>query len=83
MPQYFFHIRAGEDLDRDEFGVDLPDLDSVRSEARRAVAGFMFDAAMDGQPLPGQSFEIVDGKGTCVLILPFDRVWDGTSQRGA
>lgn len=72
MPLYYFHIRDGERLDPDEFGVELPDLDAVRLMARRTIAEFLSDAALTGRDLPGEAFEIVDAHGTQVLTVPFD-----------
>lgn len=72
MLQCFFHIRSEHGLERDEDGVDLPDLDAVRAEARRTIAGFMQDAVMTEEPLPGYAFEITDGEGKHLLTVPFD-----------
>lgn len=72
MPCYFFHIRNCQELEQDETGVDLPDLESVRTEAIRTIAGFMRDAALTGEALPGEAFEIADAHGAPVLTVPFD-----------
>ena len=72
MPCYFFHIRAGHGLERDDTGVDLPDLQAVRTEAITTIVGFMRDAALSGKGLPGQAFEIADARGTHLLTVPFD-----------
>ena len=72
MPCYFFHIRAGQGLEPDDTGVDLPDLQAVRTEAINTIAGFMRDAALSGDALPGQAFEIADACGTHLLTVPFD-----------
>lgn len=72
MPCYVFHIRAGNRLERGDTGVDLPDLRAVRTEAINTIAGFMHDAALSGDALPGPAFEIVDACGTHLLTGPFD-----------
>ncbi len=74
MPQYFFHIRDGRTLDRDEFGIDLPDLGAVHSEARRTIAGFMMDAELGRHSMQGQAFEVADPQGTCLMVIPFEWV---------
>lgn len=71
MPQYFFHIRDGTSLDRDEFGIDLPDMGAVRVEAHRTIAGFMMDVALGRDRMPGQAFEVADASGTCLTVIPF------------
>ena len=72
MPQYFFHIRDETSLDRDEFGIELPDMGAVRAEAHRTIAGFMMDVALGRDRMPGQAFEVADATGTCVTIIPFE-----------
>ena len=72
MARYFFHIRTDGDLDRDEFGVELADLDAVRTEALRTIAGFMLDAAITGAAMPGEAFEIADAQGKALIMIPFD-----------
>ena len=37
MPRYFFNIRDGYDVDEDEEGVELPDLDAAKAEALATV----------------------------------------------
>ena len=72
MLRCFFHIRSEHSLERDEDGVELADLDAVRVEAQRTIASFIQDAAMTGEPLPGDAFEITDAQGKHLLTVPFD-----------
>jgi hypothetical protein len=37
MPRFFFDVMDGRDLNRDEIGLELDDLDRVRSEAIDAL----------------------------------------------
>jgi hypothetical protein len=72
MPLYFFHLRTGEHLDRDTVGVDLRDLDDARFEALGAIADMLRDAALIGQAVQGEAFEITDQEGQPILTLRLD-----------
>ena len=37
MPRYFFNIRDGYDVDEDEEGIELPDLEAARAEMESAA----------------------------------------------
>ncbi len=37
MPRYYFNVRDGYDLDEDDEGVELPDLETARAEAQATV----------------------------------------------
>lgn len=74
MPLYYFHIRDGERLVLDESGVELPNIDAVLQEARRTIAGFLFDAALSDDDLQGEAFEVVAADGTPVLTVRFDQL---------
>jgi hypothetical protein len=46
MPVYYFHIRRGETLETDEVGVDLPDHEAAKAEARRAAGEMLRDTSL-------------------------------------
>lgn len=71
MPLFFFHMRTGRGLDTDTIGVDLPHLDAARSQALRAISDLLRDAALTGQPVPGEAFEIADAEERPVLTVLF------------
>ena len=78
MPLYFFHLRNSEHLDEDTLGVDLPALADARVEALRALADMLRDAALTGEAVQGEAFEITDPDGQSVLTLRFDDLLDRT-----
>jgi len=43
MPKFFFDIRDQHGSEYDEVGLDLPDLDAARTQARRALGEMMLD----------------------------------------
>ena len=48
MPVYYFDINEAGVVQRDEVGLDLPDLERAISEARRTAAELMREAALRG-----------------------------------
>ena len=52
MPRYFFNIRDGYDVDEDEEGIELPDLEAARAEALATVEELRDELADAGRLLP-------------------------------
>ncbi|QFU16521.1 DUF6894 family protein [Microvirga thermotolerans] len=69
MPRFYFNIRDGYELDEDEEGIELPDLEAARAEALATVEelrGQLADAA-------NIELEIADESGRRLLTVPFFR----------
>jgi hypothetical protein len=43
MARFYFHVRADDELRRDEEGIDLPDVSAARHEALLLASGPMTD----------------------------------------
>jgi hypothetical protein len=71
MPKYFFHIRDGSDLIEDLEGMELPDDNSIRTEALAAAREIMADRIKAGKSIDGQEFLIFDEAGSQVDVVPF------------
>jgi hypothetical protein len=69
MPRYFFNIRDGYDLDEDEEGIELPDIDAARAEAQATVEELR-DQLTDAVNI---ELEIVDESGRRLMTVPFFR----------
>lgn len=69
MPRYFFNIRDGHDLDEDEEGVELPDLEAAKAEALATVEELREELADAGNI----ELEIADETGRRLLTVPFFR----------
>jgi hypothetical protein len=69
MPRYFFNIRDGYDVDEDEEGVELPDLDAAKAEALATVEELRDELADAGNI----ELEITDETGRRLLTVPFFR----------
>lgn len=51
MKRYYFDLRDGDALSRDEEGIELPDIKAVQEEAVRALADMARDRAEAGSDL--------------------------------
>ena len=69
MPRYFFNIRDGHDLDEDEEGIELPDIEAARAEALATVEELR-DQLMDAGNI---ELDITDETGRRLLTVPFFR----------
>ena len=74
MPLYYLHIRDGEQLIRDEEGVELPSVMSAKSEAEQAARELLAEKVRAGDIIDGQEFEIYDAWGNRMLNVPFRSV---------
>jgi hypothetical protein len=62
MKLYFFDIRDGEDLIPDEVGVELPDINAVKTEAALSLADITRTDFI-GQPFRHMAIEVRDDDG--------------------
>jgi hypothetical protein len=69
MPRYFFNIRDGYEVDEDEEGVELPDLEAAKAEALATVEELRDELADAGNI----ELEITDETGRRLLTVPFFR----------
>ena len=67
MPRFFFNIRDGYDLDEDEEGVELPDVEAARAEALATVEELRGELGDAGNI----ELEITDETGRRLLTVPF------------
>ncbi len=69
--RYFFHLREGETLTRDEVGLHLSDLKSAIDAAKLQANALVDNAARSGRSIGwGTEYEVEDEAGQLVLILP-------------
>ena len=80
MPHFFFDLRNGNVLERDELGLDLPDFESAYLEAHRAAIDIWSEARRKGGKPAYRCFEIRDSSGRMVTELPFDEALNVPSQ---
>ncbi len=66
MPRYFFDLTPGDETLSDEEGIELPDIETVRREARRSAKRIRHTLP---ERLPDQAFIIRDEAGQIVLAV--------------
>jgi hypothetical protein len=70
MPRYYFNVRDGFDLDEDDEGVELPDVEAAKAEAIATVEELRDELGADAA---GIELEVTDEEGRRLLTLPFMR----------
>ena len=66
MPRYFFDITHGDKTFPDEEGIELPDIETVRRQARRSAKRILPTLP---ERSPDQTFIVRDEAGQIVLTL--------------
>jgi hypothetical protein len=66
MPRYFFHVREGNTLNRDEEGQELPDAEAARQEAISTSREMLGEKLLHGGSLNHRTIEIADETGHVV-----------------
>ena len=70
MPRTFFHIKDHDHLIRDEVGVDVDDLDSIKADVLASSREVIREFSVHGRFEDG-IFVIEDGEGRRVMQFPF------------
>ena len=71
MPRYFFHVRSNGELTVDQKGLEISDPTFFQSQCAIAMNEIVNEDEFRQREWPGHEFQIVDDRGTIVLILPF------------
>ncbi len=77
MPRFFFDTIDQGRLSRDDFGVELPDLDAVRRESVTGAREILAERIRHGEVLNGEEFWVRDEAGAVVLKFPLRSVVRG------
>ena len=80
MPRYFFHVREGSVLSRDEEGQELPNAEAARREAINSTREILGEKLLHGGSLDHRTIEIADETGHVVDVVA---TRDVLFQRGA
>jgi hypothetical protein len=82
MPLFRFHLRSLAGLERDDTGLELPDLETAYLEACRSIPEVAADLVREGRSPMFHTFEIVDVAGRRLIEVPFsERLKDGRRPR--
>jgi|EndMetStandDraft_4_1072995.scaffolds.fasta_scaffold221277_2 hypothetical protein len=71
MPRFFFYIIDGEETLEDPDGTELADLEAARLDALQSARHLLAEKVKNGEVVDGQKFEIRDGDGNLLAIVPF------------
>ena len=74
IPRFYFDHSGPHGLDRDEVGLELPDLDTAYLEAFRAATEMWIEALGEVRNPSRERFEIRDAGGQLLLVLPFSEI---------
>ena len=69
MPRYYFHVREGSTLNRDEEGQELPNAEAARREAVSVNREMLGENLLHGGALDGRTVEIADETGHVVDVV--------------
>lgn len=74
MARYFFHIKDGTHLVRDEEGTDLAGPDHARAHALQSARELCADAIKAGRDLDADAFVVADEQGHSLTFVPVAEV---------
>jgi len=69
MPRYYFHVREGSTLNRDEEGQELPHAEAARREAIATIREILGEKLLHGGELDSRTVEIADQTGHVVDVV--------------
>ena len=70
--RYYFHIKDGADLIRDQEGTELATADAARVQALRSARELWADAIKSGKPLGADAVIIADEQGETLTFVPMN-----------
>ncbi|MFE1599047.1 DUF6894 family protein [Methylobacterium sp. ID0610] len=70
MPLFYFHLKNGDAIDRDEVGTECPSLEAAYLEACRALVGMAIDMIRAREDPMRLGFEITDARGQALMEVP-------------
>jgi hypothetical protein len=69
MPKFFFNIVDDACLIEDHEGMELPDLEAARNEARESARELLADALRAHKDVDGRRIEIANARGDVIAAL--------------
>lgn len=70
MSRFYFHVRDGNEFERDNKGMELEDDDAVRFQARFIARNLVAQAICADKAINGREIVVVNEAGADVLQLP-------------
>ena len=76
MPRYFFHLLDHGTVQEDPEGTELADDTTAHTEALLAARDLLRIGDLSVRDWLGRSYEVVDGSGRLVAVVPFPEAID-------
>jgi hypothetical protein len=76
---FFFNLHTADGVDRDEEGVELPDIETAYLEAFHTASEMWIEAIRHRRDATHHRFEITDARGCVLMTVPFTEI----TERGA
>lgn len=70
MPTYFFHIRDGNTLIRDDEGADFEYIQAAFAEAELSAREIAIEQLKRGSLGDGAAIELTNSKGAVLMVVP-------------
>lgn len=70
MPMYYFHIRDGGTLIRDEEGGDFQSIAAAIAEAQESACELAIEQTRGGHLVNGAAVELTDPEGNILSVAP-------------
>jgi len=74
IPLFFFNLCTADGVDRDDEGVDLPDIETAYLEAFHTATEMWIEAVRHRRDPSKHHFEITDARGQLLMTVPFNEV---------
>ena len=74
MARFFIHFRTRGKIDKDNFGIDLPNLAEAREVARAGLRELLAENIHAGSEAPVEAAIISDGNGQELMAIPVQDV---------
>lgn len=75
MSNYYFNVRANDDIIKDPEGSNFPDLAAAHQDAVAAIREILAEQLKRGQPVDGQQMDICDQDGRVLETIAFRSVF--------
>ena len=83
MPRYFFNFREGTKYSADDEGSDFDSVEAAYLEVFRTAQEMWSELLLQKRDPRDCAFEIVDGAGTSLIVMPFSEVLEACSGKAA
>src|SRR5215469_10731324 len=81
MPKFFFHFRQLSNVTADDYGCEFSSAEDAYLSAFRAAQEMWHELLIERQDPRCCSFEVADGEGNTLFVVPFTEVLDSCTRK--